>query len=215
VMANARLGTVVSESAPGYTWFENAHEYRLTPWHNDPVADTGGEAFYLRDEDSGRVWSPMPLPCRGRGAYRTRHGFGYSVYEHVEDGIASELWVYVGLEDAVKYSVLRLRNRSGRARRLSAVGYVEWVLGDIRSRSQMHVVSEIDPASGALTARNPYNTEFEGRVAFFDTDADGCSFTTDRSEFIGRNGDLGHPAALLNQRLSGRLGVGMDPCAAI
>ena len=215
VMANARLGTVVSESAPGYTWFENAHEYRLTPWHNDPVADTGGEAFYLRDEDSGRVWSPMPLPCRGRGAYRTRHGFGYSVYEHVEDGIASELWVYVGLEDAVKYSVLRLRNRSGRARRLSAVGYVEWVLGDIRSRSQMHVVSEMDPASGALTARNPYNTEFEGRVAFFDTDAAGCSFTADRSEFIGRNGDLGHPAALLNQRLSGRLGVGMDPCAAI
>ncbi|MBT2746494.1 MULTISPECIES: glucoamylase family protein [unclassified Lysobacter] len=215
VMANARLGTVVSESAPGYTWFENAHEYRLTPWHNDPVADTGGEAFYLRDEDSGRVWSPMPLPCRGRGAYRTRHGFGYSVYEHVEDGIASELWVYVGLEDAVKYSVLRLRNRSGRARRLSAVGYVEWVLGDIRSRSQMHVVSEVDPASGALTARNPYNTEFEGRVAFFDTDADGCSFTADRGEFIGRNGDLGHPAALLNQRLSGRLGVGMDPCAAI
>lgn len=215
VMANAQLGTVVSESAPGYTWFENAHEFRLTPWHNDPVADTGGEAFYLRDEDTGRVWSPMPLPCRGRGAYRTRHGFGYSVYEHVEDGIASELWVYVGLEDAVKYSVLKLRNRSGRARRITATGYVEWVLGDIRARSQMHVVSEIDPASGALTARNPYNTEFEGRVAFFDTDSDGCTFTADRTEFIGRNGDLGHPAAMLNERLSGRLGVGLDPCAAI
>ncbi|MGO1068792.1 GH36-type glycosyl hydrolase domain-containing protein [Lysobacter sp. CA199] len=215
VMANAQLGTVVSESAPGYTWFENAHEFRLTPWHNDPVADTGGEAFYLRDEDTGRLWSPMPLPCRGRGAYRTRHGFGYSVFEHVEDGIASELWVYVGLDDAVKYSVLRLRNGSGRARSLSATGYVEWVLGDIRARSHMHLVSEIDPGSGALTARNPYNTEFEGRAAFFDTDGEGCSYTADRTEFLGRNGDLAHPAALANQRLSGRLGVGMDPCAAI
>ena len=215
VMANARLGTVVSESAPGYTWFENAHEFRLTPWHNDPIADTGGEAFYLRDEESGRVWSPMPLPCRGTGAYRTRHGFGYSVYEHVEDGIASELWVYVGLEEAVKYSVLKLRNRSGRARRISATGYVEWVLGDIRARSQMHVVNEIDPASGALTARNPYNTEFEGRVAFFDSDGDDCTYTSDRAEFIGRNGDLGRPAAMRNERLSGRVGVGLDSCAAI
>ncbi|KAF1719207.1 Cellobiose phosphorylase [Pseudoxanthomonas wuyuanensis] len=215
VMANPHLGTVVSESSPGYTWFDNAHEFRLTPWHNDPVSDTGGEAFYLRDEETGRVWSPMPLPCPGSGAYRTRHGFGYSVYEHVEDGIASELWVYVALEEAVKFSVLRLRNLSARARRLSATGYVEWVLGDIRARSQMHVVSELDGASGALTARNPYNTAFNGRVAFFDTDAKDRAFTADRAEFIGRNGSLAAPAALQRERLSGRLGVGLDPCAAI
>ncbi|MDQ3494331.1 MAG: cyclic beta 1-2 glucan synthetase [Pseudomonadota bacterium] len=215
VMANPRLGTVVSESAPGYTWFENAHEFRLTPWHNDPVADAGGEAYYLRDEDSGRTWSPMPLPRRGEGAYRIRHGFGYSVYEHVEDGIASELWIYVALEDAVKFSVLRLRNLSGRARRLSATGYVEWVLGDLRVKSQMHVVCERDAASGALTARNPYNTEFGGRTAFFDVDAEGGTYTADRSEFLGRNGSLADPIALRRERLSGRLGVGLDPCAAL
>ncbi|MBC7990025.1 MAG: cyclic beta 1-2 glucan synthetase, partial [Luteimonas sp.] len=92
VLANAQFGCVVSDSTPGYTWGENAHEFRLTPWHNDPVGDVSGEAFYLRDEETGHVWSPMPFPCRGEGAYRTRHGFGYSVYEHIEDGIASELW---------------------------------------------------------------------------------------------------------------------------
>ncbi|MEL1264000.1 glucoamylase family protein [Pseudoxanthomonas putridarboris] len=215
VLANEKLGTVVSESMAGYTWFENAHEFRLTPWHNDPVADSGGEAFYLRDEDTGHVWSPMPLPCRGHGAYRTRHGFGYSVYEHMEDGIASELWIYVAVEDAVKFSVLKVRNLSGRARRLSATGYVEWVLGDLRVKSQMHIVSELDADSGVLTARNPYNTEFNGRVAFFDTDASGCSYTSDRTEFLGRNGSLGDPAGLRRERLSGRLGVGLDPCAAI
>ncbi len=215
VIANAQFGTVLSESACGYSWFENAHEYRLTPWHNDPVTDSGGEAFYLRDEDSGKVWSPMALPCRGSGSYRTRHGFGYSVYEHVEDGIASELWVYVDLVHPVKYMRLLLRNESGRTRRLSATGYVEWVLGDTRGHSQMHVVSEVREEDGIVTARNPYNTEFEGRVAFFDVDASTRGFTNDRREFLGRNGDPAAPLALRRERLSGHLATGGDPCAAL
>jgi len=215
VIANARLGTVVSESAPGYTWFENAHEFRLTPWLNDPVSDTGGEAFYLRDEDTGHIWSPMPLPCRGTGAYRIRHGFGYTVYEHVEEGIASELWVFVDVTAPLKFSVLRLHNLSGRPRRLSATGYVEWVMGDLRAKSRMHVLTERDPQSGALLSSNTYSTDFGGRMAFFDTDADGCGWTCDRLEFIGRNGSLHAPAALRRERLDGRVGAGLDPCAAI
>lgn len=220
VIANAGFGCVLSESAPGYSWGENAHEYRLTPWHNDPVSDSCGEAFYLRDEDSGQVWSPSPLPCRGSGLYRTRHGFGYSVYEHAEGSISSELWVFVDRDDAVKYSVLKLRNDGRQRRRLSVTGYVEWILGDRHAATQMTVISERDGDSGVLLARNPYNTEFVGRVAFFDaelldSDAQEFGFTCDRAEFIGRNGSLRAPDALLRERLSGRLGAGLDPCAAI
>ena len=58
------------KAAAAYTWSENAHEFRLTPWSNDPVSDASGEAFYLRDEETGQYWSPTPLPARGRGAVR-------------------------------------------------------------------------------------------------------------------------------------------------
>ena len=135
VLANPFFGTIISESGQAYTWSENAHEFRLTPWHNDPVSDASGEAIYLRDEESGHVWSPTPLPCPGAGGYISRHGFGYSVFEHNEDGIHSELTVYVALDASVKFSALKVRNQSGRHRRLSATGYVEWVLGDLRPKS--------------------------------------------------------------------------------
>ena len=82
VLANPGFGTVISENGMAYTWGENAHEFRLTPWQNDPVSDAGGEACYLRDEESGHFWSPTPLPARGTGTYVSRHGFGYSVFEY-------------------------------------------------------------------------------------------------------------------------------------
>jgi len=215
VLANPQFGSVISESGQAYTWHENAHEYRLTPWHNDPVSDTSGEAFYLRDEQSGVFWSPCALPAPGSGAYLTRHGFGYSVFEHTESGIASSMTVFVALDAPIRYTVLKVRNETPVARKLSATGYVEWVLGDMRAKSGMHIVTEVDPASGALFARNAYNTEFTGRVAFFNCDATQRSITTDRAEFIGRNGALDQPGVLRRARLSGKVGAGLDACAAI
>ncbi len=215
VLANPHFGTVISESGQAYTWSENAHEFRLTPWGNDPVSDASGEAFYLRDEETGHFWSPMPLPSRGATPYASRHGFGYSVFEHTEDGISSEVWVYVALEAPIKFTVLKVRNVSGRARRLSATGYLEWVMGDQRSKSAMYVRTEVDPHSGALLARNPYNTEFTDRVAFFDVDATTRTLSGDRTEFLGRNGTRRSPAAMSRLRLSGKVGVGLDPCAAL
>jgi len=215
VLANPHFGTIISESGPTCTWDENAHEFRLTPWANDPVSDSSGEAFYLRDEERGHFWSPTPLPVRGGTPYVSRHGFGYSVFEHAERGIRSELWVYVALDAPIKFTVLKVRNESGRLRRLSAMGYVEWVLGDLQPKSRMHVITEIDANSGALFARNPYNTEFADRVAFFDVDDATRTLSGDRTEFLGRNGTLRSPAAMTRSRLSGKVGAGLDPCAAV
>ncbi len=216
VIANSTIGTVVSESGSAYTWAVNAHEYRLTPWHNDPVTDTSGEAFYMRDEETGSFWSPAPYPVKGQSNYITTHGFGYTKYEHVENGISSEMKVFIDKEAPVKFVTLRLRNQTDRLRKLSSTGYLEIVLGNVRSKTNMHILSEYNVENGALLFRNRYNEAFAERVAFFKILGAGkVSYTTDRSKFLGRNKTLANPEAMIRQDLTGRIGAGHDTCAGM
>ncbi|HEX6168476.1 MAG TPA: glucoamylase family protein [Chitinophagaceae bacterium] len=216
VIANPQFGSVVSENGSAYTWAINAHEYRITPWSNDPVSDAGGEAFYLRDEETGNFWCPSPFPKKGTGPYIITHGFGYSLFEHIEDGIHSEMSVFVDKDQPIKFVVIKVKNESGRIRKLSAMGFLEIILGDVRSKTNLHVLSEQDKNTGALLLRNRYNSAFAERVTYFKVEGGyNFSYTADRSEFIGRNRDLGNPQALYRKKLSGRTGAAMDPCAAL
>ena len=216
IIANeSEFGFQVSETGAGYTWSINSRENRLTPWSNDAVSDPPGEIIYLRDEDSGSIWSTTPAPIREPEPYTIRHGQGYTVFEHTSHGISQELLVFAPLKGSVKISLLRLRNRTDRNRRLSITQYNELVLGFGRSNSAPYIITEIDPETGRIFARNPFNNEFAGRVAFVATNEKVSSATCDRKEFLGRNGSPTRPAALRRTHLAGRDGAGLDSCAAL
>ena len=217
VVANPDFGFQVSESGSGYTWSVNSRENRLTPWSNDPVSDTSGETIYVRDEDSGLIWGPTCLPIREEAwPYVIRHGQGYSRFEHTSHGIAMDLLMLVPLRDPIKISRLTLVNRSYRPRRLSVTAYAEWALGAARTAAAPFIVTEVDAATGAIFARNPWNGEFATRIAFADLGGLQTSWTGDRLEFLGRNASHDRPGSLeRDEELSGRTGAGMDPCAAL
>ena len=217
VIANPAFGFQVASEGSGFTWSGNSRENQLTPWSNDPVSDRAGEAFYLRDEDTGELWCPTAAPIRNdNGTYVARHGWGYSQFEHAANGIAAELLQYVPLDDPIKISRLTLCNTSGRTRHISVTAYADWVLGPSRAASAAFVTTEIDAATGAMFARDRWNAAFGSRVAFADLQGRQTDWTGDRREFIGRNGTLENPAALADASpFSNTVGAGHDPCGAL
>ena len=221
ILANPEFGTLVSESAVGSTWSANSRENRLTPWSNDPVSDPPSDILYVRDEADSALWSATPLPIRDDAPYTVRHGQGYTVYEHTTQGISSALTLFVPPDVPLRIAWLTLHNPGPATRHISVTQYIEWVLGVTRDPSARFVITAWDSANGALLARNPYNNEFAGRLAFLapltPTEGTDLSYTADRAAFLGRNSPLTHPAALTGpaDRLDGQTGAGLDPCAAI
>jgi cyclic beta-1,2-glucan synthetase len=217
IVANPSFGFQVSTDGSGFTWSVNSQQNQLTPWSNDPVCDGPGEAIYVRDEDTGEVWGPTALPIREKTAfYSVRHGQGYSQFDHVSHGISLKLLQYVPVDDSIKISRLTITNHSGHARRLSITAYVEWVLGTNRSANAPFVLTEINPETGAIFARNPWNDQFGERVAFADLNGKQTAWTCDRTEFLGRDGAMDRPLGLTpGTRLSNRVGAGLDPCGAL
>ncbi len=215
VIANPQFGFVVSEGGMGCTWAVNSGENRLTPWNNDPVSDMPGEAIYLRDEDTGEIWSPTPLPARADAPYLIRHGMGYSIFEHRSHQLEQNLKVFAASDAPVKIAQLKLKNTSTRTRRISITYYAEWVLGTTHENTAQYIVPEFASNNFALLAHNPYNQTFKNRVAFLAATRELQGLTTDRTEFLGSLGSYAHPDALKRVGLTASAQAGADPCAAI
>ena len=215
VIGNQAGGFIVSEAGTGVTWADNSYFYRLTPWQNDPVEDPTSECIYLRDDDTGDVWSPTPEPIREKTPYTVRHGTGYSIFDHAHEDVVTRLRMGVPESDPLKIQILSITNRGSRNRKLTLTSYAEWVLGVDREKTQPYVRTEMTPDGQTMLARNCFDPQFAKQVAFAAMSERVTSFTAGRREFIGRNGVLASPAAMRREILSGDVGDTIDPCAAL
>ncbi|SMQ61055.1 Cellobiose phosphorylase [Bacillus sp. OV166] len=166
VLANPRFGSLISEMGSGYTWWRNSRECKLTPWSNDPVLDPPTETAYLRDEESGKVWSAAPSAVHSNEPYKITHGKGFTKFDHERNGIKHEMLVYVPLEDPVKIIRLKLQNKTSEQRHISLTYYAEWVLGVQRQANAPFIVTDWVESERVMIAKNTYQETFRDATVF-------------------------------------------------
>ena len=207
VVANPAFGFQVAAEGGGYTWSVNSRENQLTPWSNDPVSDRPGEAIYLRDEETGELWTPTALPIRDETRVLRRRATARATAASSTPRTASRSSCCSSCRSTIpiKISRLTLRNTSGRPRRLSVTAYVEWVLGPSRARVRaVHRHRDRRRRPARCSRATPGTPTFGARVAFADLGGRQTAWTGDRREFLGRNGTLDSPAALRARRAAVR-----------
>ena len=198
VVANPRFGFQVSESGAGYTWAVNSRENQLTPWSNDPVSDPPGEAFYVRDEETGELWGPTAAADpRGRVPLRRPPRAGLQpLRAHLARHRAGAPAVRPARRSGQDLAADdREPVRPGRAAsRSPPTSSGCWAPRAARTRRPSSPRSTRRPARCSRATPGTPTSRAASRSPT--SAAAQTAWTADRAEFLGRNGTLDHPAAL-------------------
>ncbi|UNF43904.1 protein ndvB [Bartonella krasnovii] len=216
VIAHKNFGFHVSAEGAIFTWANNSRDYHLTPWSNDPISNRPGEALYLVDRLSLKRFSPVSaVECDENVVYEACHGFGFSTFKSTHTEIILELTHTLYPEKPVRLSRLTLKNNGKKTRSLRLYNYVEWVLGNVRTKYAPFILPYYDLMRGAHFIQNPYHIDKSQQVTFLSASQMPTSTTTDRTEFIGVTGTVTHPHAIRKaDTLSNTVEAGCDPCSA-
>ncbi len=211
VIANPRMGLAVSQTGSGFTWIDDAQLGVITRWQQDLAQDSSGKFLYVRDADSGELWSLSPAPVWAKyDRYACHHGLGYSTFVTEFGGIRAEWTLFCHASETVELWRVELENLSDRSRRLELCAYLEWCCGVAPSpRREFHklfIETEFDARRGAIFARNHmwevpteryghWNTDFP-YVSVLACTEPVLSAQGDKAAFLGRYGALKSPGAL-------------------
>ena len=234
VIANPVSGLVVSQTGSGFSWTGNSQLAAIVRWQQEFAEDRSGRFLYLRDRDKGELVSLAPAPCFARYArFACRHGLGYTVFESEFGGLAARWTLAADERETAEVWRVTIENRSGRARRLELVGFLEWNCGtspaprrEFQKLFLETAAAELDRGRRAIVGSSQmwdvgsrrwghWNSAFP-YVAAFAAAQPVSRLEGDKAAFLGRNGDWASPAALAaGADWPGLTGRHYDPVAAL
>jgi N,N'-diacetylchitobiose phosphorylase len=184
--------------------------------------DRPGHYVYVRDDDTGDYWTLSWQPVGkdlNSAKYVCRHGLSYIKYQCEYSGIWGEQTLFIPLEDAVEIWDVKLRNDSGRKRRLSVFGYTEFSFHHITVDNQNFQMSLYCSGSSFKDGIIELDLFYEEKgFQYFTVDGSGENaenFDCLRDSFIGHYRTETNPLAVERGSCSGSSELGGNHCGAL
>lgn len=230
VISNGNYGLVISQTGGGFSWLTHSEFNRLNRWHQDLVKDDWGKYFYIKNEQTGDVWSPTWMPVKTElDYYQIRYGFGYAKFESEFKGIRILLTVFVPLNDQIEIWNFNIQSKNNSSIKLSIYSYFEWCLGSSsdhhREFHKTFLETEFHPELNCMTAtkrlweiplskRGHWNIQYpyKGFIACSKSISD---YDGDKESFIGRYGSIEKPNGIKSDALEKKLGKWNDSVAVV
>ena len=207
---------LISNTASGYSFFQDARLRRLTRYrYNNVPYDSGGRYIYLRDDEDGTFWSPTWQPVRGPvDEYTCRHGLGYTIISSVHAGIQAQVRYFVPLGETLEVWELQLTNRRPQPAQVSAFSLVEfclWDAWDDATNYQRNLnTGEVEVQDGVIYHKTEYR-ERRNHFAYFACSAPLAGYDTQREAFLGAYRGFENPLAVARGSASNSIAHGWAP----
>ncbi len=214
IMANEKIGTVVTEGMGGYTWYKNSRLNRLTAWNNDQVRDVPSEIIYLEDLENNKVWSMGINPIPDENDYYITYGFGYSKYKHFSNGIEQEAIVFIPKEDCAKILIIHLSNKLAKKKKLRIIYYLKPVLDEDEIKSNGYISLKYNENMNLITLENKLKEKANRTIMYATCSEKIKSYTGSKTSFIGK-GTIKHPEGLKRIELNRENSINKDSILVI
>jgi cellobiose phosphorylase len=207
---------LISNMAGGYSFYKDARLRRLTRYrYNNAPLDMGGRYLYLRDNASGKYWSPTWMPTRLKlDEYECRHGQGYTIITSRLNGIKFSARYFVPLGESLEIWQVTLTNENASPADLSLFSGIEFCLWDANDDAtnfqRNYSIAQVEIVDDVIYHKSEYR-ERRDHFAYFACSEKLAGFDTDRQEFLGPYRGWDEPLAVEEGKSRNSEALGWQP----
>ena len=225
-LTNGQYAALCSQTGGGFSFYKD-HRFNqvLRRDMRQHLTDMPGRLIYIKDEETGEVWTANVYPSGKFDSYEARQGLGYTTINSQYNSINSTVKYFVPREIDSEMWRVRIDNKDSKPRKLSVYAFADFVLGNVmyeegESRFMTLFNDSVIEEQSMLLIQKWWKTQFGPTEddmiwewiyrVFMVSTAKPSKMLTSRDDFLGKFRNYSNPEAVEADLLPDTLLSGRD-----